>query len=827
MEVERDTKFKLKALEEHNRAFITMGEKIRDPFILAAPDGNYYMTGTTAGTSWGDRVGVQIYKSSDLCEWEDLGYVWDLYRDGREGWYFNRPPKEANANQMNPYAVWAPEVHYFNDTWWLTVSRNGGGNGLLKSTSGDIMGPYEEILHLDTGIDSHLYKDGETVYYTYGYHQIAAMTPSMDGLKDKKFTTLEVPGKHPMGYEGILMLKYAEKYLWIASGRYGYEPTSTYDLYYSVSDKLDGKYSERRMAVKNAGHGNIIQDKKGNWWVTAFDNEFATNWNCWLVPINLIDKGDDVEIEVLDERYRPTPEDQAVVRELAVTGPNPEWEGNAKWWRKPIPDVEHNWQEAEGSGEKQRLIVLADMGNEYDEQQQIMHMLLYANEFDLEGLVAVTGKFLNPSSSNPAKQRLYPELFHSIIDGYAEAYPSLVEHCAEYPTADYLRSIVATGQKGYGSDAVGKGLSSEGSELLIKSFESEDPRPLYIVVNAGSNTLAQALYDYEKSHSKRELQALIARLRVFENGAQDDAGAYICNRYPSIHWVRSNYQAYCYAGPGGDGATDNKGSHNNLGPYTWEPYAYSGVGQHQWALEHICAGNGPYGTHWPLRQFPKGGLSFMEGGGTVPWLPLINKGLSDINNPSWGGWGGRYSADKSADYWSKHQSVRVDEKRYSPFMMYTEESDRWFDPETGELYEGQLTPVWRWRRAFMNDFKYRMDWCHLTPDKARHNPVAVVDDNKSDAILTLEVKAGEVLELDASASYDVDGDKLSYTWSYYAEAGSYPHYLPIDYSSKSKAVVIIPSDAVGTEMHIILEVRDNVDYKVAMFDYRRLILKCK
>ena len=43
---------------------------------------------------------------------------------------------------------------------------------------------------------------------------------------------------------------------------------------------------------------------------------------------------------------------------------------------------------------RHRLIILADMGNEPDEMQQMAHMLVYANELDLEGLVAVTGKYL-------------------------------------------------------------------------------------------------------------------------------------------------------------------------------------------------------------------------------------------------------------------------------------------------------------------------------------------------------------------------------------------------------------------------------------------------
>ena len=35
-----------------------------------------------------------------------------------------------------------------------------------------------------------------------------------------------------------------------------------------------------------------------------------------------------------------------------------------------------------------RLVILADMGNEPDEEQQMAHLLMYANKVDLEGLIA-------------------------------------------------------------------------------------------------------------------------------------------------------------------------------------------------------------------------------------------------------------------------------------------------------------------------------------------------------------------------------------------------------------------------------------------------------
>ena len=72
---------------------------------------------------------------------------------------------------------------------------------------------------------------------------------------------------------------------------------------------------------------------------------------------------------------------------------------------------------------KSRLIILADMGNEPDEEQQIAHMIMCSNEFELEGLIAVSGIYLRPESKDPYRRVLHPELFTKIIDAYAKVYP--------------------------------------------------------------------------------------------------------------------------------------------------------------------------------------------------------------------------------------------------------------------------------------------------------------------------------------------------------------------------------------------------------------------
>lgn len=329
---------KLEKVDSHEEAFQALNERVRDPFVLKGPDGYFYMTGTTAGTNWGETVGVRLWRSENLAEWEDLGFVWKLFEDGQDqgSWHFDIPSKFKDSK--NPKAIWAPEIHYLKGNWWIPHCLNGGGHGLLKSTSGDPTGPYTALPSISNkGIDSHLFQDNDnTIYYLWQSEMIAEMDSEMVSLAESPLR-LKHDGNHRMGYEGILLLKIGDKYLHIASGRYGYEPSDTYDLYYAVSKSLKGPYGKRRMALKNAGHGNLFQDKQGRWWCTAFDHEFVSKhmekWSLWLVPIEIEESEDDLLIRSKDPRFQPNEVDQQVVSELAHSGPPREWKGKMPWWR--------------------------------------------------------------------------------------------------------------------------------------------------------------------------------------------------------------------------------------------------------------------------------------------------------------------------------------------------------------------------------------------------------------------------------------------------------------------------------------------------------------
>lgn len=462
---------------------------------------------------------------------------------------------------------------------------------------------------------------------------------------------------------------------------------------------------------------------------------------------------------------------------------------------------------------KARLIILADMDNEPDEEQQMVHMLLCSNRFHLDGLIAVTGKYLR---TDPQAR-----LFHHLIDGYELVLDNLKLHADGWHTVEYLRSITHNGQHHYGMEDVGEGKTSSGAQQIITALTLDDPRPVYVVINAGSNTLAQALWEIRATNTSEETERLVKKLRVFENGAQDNAGAWICANFPYIHWMRSNFQTYAFGGPDADG-----GNTFGLGPYTWEPYAYSPLGQHHWDLEHIMSNHGALAARYPLRLFITkhgGRLAFKEGGGTTPWLGLLNRGLYDFDHPWWGGWSGRFSREKVENYWSRHDDVRADEEKHAPFYVYREASDAWIDPETNTFYENICVPVWRWRRAMFNNQKCRADWCVKPYEEANHHPNAVLNGNEEDVITCISARPGETVDLDASGSSDPDGDPIAFRWWSYKEAGTYTGDLPIPDSNAVATSITIPTDAAGKEIHVILEVQDKHPI-ASLFDYRRVVI---
>ena len=80
--------------------------------------------------------------------------------------------------------------------------------------------------------------------------------------------------------------------------------------------------------------------------------------------------------------------------------------------------------------------------------------------------------------------------------------------------------------------AVGEGRSRPGSRLLLAALEKPDPRPLWVSVWGGANTLAQALFDARRDRAPERLAELVGKLRVYAISDQDDAGPWLRREFP-------------------------------------------------------------------------------------------------------------------------------------------------------------------------------------------------------------------------------------------------------------------------------------------------------
>ena len=457
-----------------------------------------------------------------------------------------------------------------------------------------------------------------------------------------------------------------------------------------------------------------------------------------------------------------------------------------------------------------RMIVISDIGNEPDDQMSLVRLLVYSNEMDIEALIAATSTW--------QKTTTHPETMHALVAAYAKARPNLVLHAQGWPTAEQLDATISPGQSGYGLASTGPGKSTAGSDAIIRAADRDDPRPLWITLWGGANTLAQALLTAQSTHSPTDFKKLVHRLRVYSISDQDDAGPWIRLHYPDLFYIvqptAPNSQDYYYAtwtGISGDKYYRNvpSGADSKLVSNEW--------------LERNIRAKGPLGKAYPRFMF------IMEGD-TPSWLNLIDNGLNGFRRPDWGGWGGRYIFRQP--YGETHP---IWTQGGDEFTRITSQDT--VVGSDGAAHTSDQATIWRWREAFQNDFAARMSWTVEDYAHANHNPVAVVNSAAGRAPVYMDATVGKPLVLDASASHDPDGQPMTFHWFHYQEAGSTGTNIAtvkIDDADSPRATVtatspcheywlpgLVPCKGDGSA-HIILAVTDNGSPRLT--SYRRIIL---
>lgn len=331
---------KLKLIEEHTESIHIKSGWIRDPYITIGPDNLYYLTGTTPqpgtdeeaidpyNTGLGDAsiVGsrVQIWRSSDLVEWESLGDPYGLEET------YEALDKEYDPQALN--VLWAPEIHWLGDRWALVHCPSGVST--IALSKGNDLSEWEHISpqnFLKNHDPSLFIDDDNTIYLLSGNTSIAPLKADLSAPAAPKMRI--DPSDRRIGHEGATIRKIGDKYVHFGTAwstdkmRQG-----SYNLYYCTADKITGPYSERRFAGRFLGHGTPFQDKAGRWWCTAFFNgntppletdgiesrdlgETAQTINqlgTTIVPleVKILDDGD-IFIRAIDSHYRNPGPDEA------------------------------------------------------------------------------------------------------------------------------------------------------------------------------------------------------------------------------------------------------------------------------------------------------------------------------------------------------------------------------------------------------------------------------------------------------------------------------------------------------------------------------------
>lgn len=318
------------------------------------------------------------------------------------------------------------------------------------------------------------------------------------------------------------------------------------------------------------------------------------------------------------------------------------------------------------ASERPRLAILTDIGGDPDDTQSLVRLMVYANEFEIEGLIASASG--TPGELQESVTR--PDLIREVVELYGQVLPNLRRHAEGWPDAEDLLARVKSGNPLRGWDQVGSGHDTEGSLFLVRLVDAGSPeRPLNLCVWGGQTDLAQALWHVRHTRSEDSYRDFVGKLRVYDISDQDRIADHMIEAFPGLFYILS--KAY----PG-----DDKRAGTYRGMYLTGDESLT---SREWITANVLS-RGPLGAHYPTKTWtepnPHG---CMIEGDTPSWFFFLPAGGNDPADPAKPGWGGRY--------------VR--------------QANGWFrDLPPGPDLEPRQT-VSHWRPAFQADFARRMAWC--------------------------------------------------------------------------------------------------------------------
>ncbi|QDU89259.1 hypothetical protein Pla175_26460 [Pirellulimonas nuda] len=410
----------------------------------------------------------------------------------------------------------------------------------------------------------------------------------------------------------------------------------------------------------------------------------------------------------------------------------------------------------------------------------MVRFLLYANEWDIEGIITSSSQYHWRGHKWAGDDWVQPYL-----RAYAEVYPNLLTHDSRYPTPEHLQAVTFLGNV----EAEGEMEAiTPGSQQIVKVLLDEsDNRPVWVQAWGGTNTIARALKTIEESHPEK--MAYVAnKLRLFLIWEQDAT----YQDYIRPHWGKYEIPTII--------------SDQFLAlAYYWDtiiPPEQRAFFVGKWMNQHVLKDHGPLCSLYKAKV----NGDFRSEGDSPAFMHTIPNGLRSLESPGWGGWGGRYTRVRDNTWLDPvaDRAYQYPEGRWYTGSAWGRRRIKDERPDDREL-AAYLKPIWRWSDAFQNDFASRADWCVKRYGESNHPPVAALAHANN-----LKARPKATVNLSAQGTSDPDGDKLDYRWWHYQEPSSYGGTIEIEDFKMQEASLTAPSDAAaGETIHIVCEVTDH------------------
>ena len=267
-----------------------------------------------------------------------------------------------------------------------------------------------------------------------------------------------------------------------------------------------------------------------------------------------------------------------------------------------------------------RVFVTTDIGgSDKDDDQAMVHLLLYADKLRIEGIGSSAAATLPESTGRAAD-------INQVIDAYAKDYANLITYSEDYPTADYLHSIVSQGSVGPAPIAGYSKPNATSQAIIAAARAGSAADPLYVLTWGSIGDVAQALHDAPDIADK---------IRIVAIGYQDpNAGRYMLDNWKGKVWWIDSQTTFrgMYAPESGTNtpivgwSAANAAGHGALGDY-FEANTHDLYGKF----------DGSQSTN---------GLKM---GDTPTVLYLIDS--ANNNDPTADSWGGQF-VQKDTNYWT-------------------------------------------------------------------------------------------------------------------------------------------------------------------------------